>query len=127
VPKELLDFLAEQKSSASGVARRIAVRTGERTFFVVTDEIDWIEAAGNYVVLHTGKTMHILRETMSGLEAQLSGGPFLRVSRSAILNLRRVKEIQAVAPGEHVAILADGQRVAITRSLREVEERLRFA
>jgi two-component system LytT family response regulator len=127
VPKELLDFLAEQKSSASGVARRIAVRTGERTFFVVTDEIDWIEAAGNYVVLHTGKTTHILRETMSGLEAQLSGGPFLRVSRSAILNLRRVKEIQAVAPGEHVAILADGQRVAITRSLREVEERLRFA
>ena len=68
-----------------------------------------------------------LRETMGGLEAQLADGRFLRVSRSAIVNLRRVKEIQTVAPGEHIAILTDGQRVAITRSLREVEERLRFA
>jgi two-component system LytT family response regulator len=127
VPQALLDFLAEQKSTPPATARRIAVRTGERTFFVSTDEIDWIEAAGNYVVLHVGKGTHILRETMSGLEAQLPHTTFLRVSRSAIVHLRRVKELQTVAPGEHLAILQDGQRVAITRSLREVEERLRFS
>ena len=127
VPQALLDFLAEHKAAVPPAARRIAVRTGERTFFVSTDEIDWIEAAGNYVVLHVGKGTHILRETMSGLESQLPNALFLRVSRSAILNLRRVKELQSIAPGEHVAILQDGQRVPITRSLREVEERLRFS
>jgi two-component system, LytTR family, response regulator len=125
VPQALRDFLAEREATA-GRVRRLVVRTGERITFVSADEIDWIEAAGNYVILHVGKQTHILRDTMSGLEAQLPGDSFLRVSRSAILNLRRVKELQSVMPGEHVAILVDGQRVAITRSLREVEERLRF-
>ena len=62
---------------------------------------------------------------MGSLEEQLVGQSFLRVSRSAILNLRRVKELQSVAPGEHLAILCGGQRVPMTRSIREVEERLR--
>jgi two-component system LytT family response regulator len=131
VPQALLDFLAEQKAAsaaATTTTRRVAVRTGERTFFVPADDIDWIEAAGNYVILHVGKgSTHILRETMSGIEGQLASTIFLRVSRSAIVNLRRVKELQTLAPGEHVAILHDGQRVPITRSLREVEERLRFS
>jgi two-component system LytT family response regulator len=125
VPQALRDFLAEREATA-GRVRRLVVRTGERITFVSADEIDWIEAAGNYVVLHVGKQTHILRDTMNALEAQLPGDSFLRVSRSAILNLRRVKELQSVMPGEHVAILVEGQRVAITRSLREVEERLRF-
>lgn len=124
LPQPLLDLLAEREAAASRL-RRIAVRSGERTTFVAVDEIDWIEAAGNYVILHAGKQNHILRETMSALEAQLPGDFFLRASRSAILNLRRVKELQAVSSAEHVAILEDGQRIAITRSLREVEERLR--
>jgi two-component system LytT family response regulator len=102
------------------------VRTGERLIFVQAEQIDWVEAAGNYAILHVGKESHILRETMSALEAQLATDAFLRVSRSAILNLRRVRELQSLSDGEHVAILTDGQRVGITRSLREVEERLRF-
>lgn len=107
--------------------RRIGIRTGERIVYIAVEEIDWVEAAGNYVILHAGAENHIQRETLGALEAQLPPEHFLRVSRSAILNLRRVKELQAVAPGEHVAILRDNQRLAITRSLREVEERLRFA
>jgi hypothetical protein len=67
----------------------------------------------------------ILRETMTTLEAELAGEHFQRVSRSAILNLRRICEIQTIAPGEHIAVLHDGQRIGITRSLREIEERLR--
>ncbi len=86
-----------------------------------------MEAAGNYAILHAGSANHILRETMNSLEEQLTGATFMRVSRSAILNLSRVKELQSVAPGEHVAILAGGQRVPMTRPLREVEERLRAA
>ena len=125
VTQELLDLLAEREAGASRV-RRLAVRSGERVVFVPAEQVDWIEAAGNYVVIHAGKENHIMRDTMAALEADLPAGMFLRVSRSAIVNLRRVRELQSIAPGEHVAILGDGQRVPMTRSLREVEERLRF-
>ncbi len=125
IPPGLLELLAERESAA-GRVRRLTVRNGERVTFVTVEDLDWIEAAGNYVVLHVGKETHILRETMSTLESQLPANQFLRVSRSAIVNLRRVKELQAVAPGENVCILGDGQRVAMTRTLREVEEKLRF-
>ncbi len=107
--------------------RRIGIRIGERVVYIAVEEIDWAEAAGNYVILHAGTENHIQRETLGSLEAQLPPAHFLRLSRSAIVNLRRVKEILAVAPGEHVAVLRDNQRLPITRSLREVEERLRFA
>ena len=82
-------------------------------------------AARNYAILHLGKRTHTLRETMSALESQLPGEVFCRVSRSVILNLRRVDELQSLSAGDHVAILRDGQRIGISRSLREVEERLK--
>jgi two-component system LytT family response regulator len=125
VPKELLELLAERKA-ATPYIRRLTVRTNNRLTFVPVDEVDWIEAAGNYVVLHTGRTTHILRQKMRALEAQLPPETFLRVSRSAILNLRRVKELQAVTPGENVAILIDGQRIPMTCTIHDVEVQLRF-
>ncbi len=126
LPQALLDLLAERANAPIPPrVRRLAVRTGERVIFVSTEDVSWVEAAGNYAVLHVGSATHILRETMSSLEGQLSGEGFLRVSRSAIVNLRRVKELQAVAPGEQIAILVDGQRVPMTRGIREVEEQLR--
>jgi two-component system LytT family response regulator len=124
IPQALLDLLAERDAAANRL-RRIAVRNGERVTFVVTEQIDWIEAAGNYVLLHAGKENHIVRETLTALEAQLPDA-FFRVSRSAILNLRRIRELQSVTSGEYVAILVDAQRIPITRTIREVEERLRF-
>ena len=124
--EQLRELLAEREPSAQRV-RRIAVRTGDRTLFVPADDIDWVEAAGNYAILHVRKETHILRETMSALEAQLAPAGFLRVGRSAIVNLRRIKELQGHAPNDNVALLHDGQRVPVTRPLREVEERLRFA
>ena len=126
LPQTLLDLLAERASApVPPRVRRLAVRTGERVLFVSTEDVSWVEAAGNYAVLHVGTATHILRETMSSLEGQLSSEGFLRVSRSAIVNLRRVKELRAVAPGEQIAILVDGQRVPMTRGIREVEEQLR--
>ena len=122
----LLDLLAERAALASTPrVRRLAFRTGERVVFVAVEDVERVEAAGNYAILHVGRVTHILRETMGSLEGQLAGETFLRVSRSTILNLRRVQELQSVAPGENVAVLTDGQRVPMTRSLREVEERLR--
>jgi len=107
--------------------RRIAVRAGERISYVCVDEIDWVEAAGNYAVLHAGKENHIIRETLAALETQLAPEYFLRLSRSAIVNLRRVKELLSISSGEHIAVLRDGQRLPITRSFRAIEERLKFA
>jgi len=120
--QSLIDMLAQRKSEPR---TRLMVRSGERTTFIAPEEIDWVEAAGNYAILHLGKRTHILRETMSALETELAGEMFCRVSRSAILNLRRVQELQSISSGEHVAILTDGQRIGISRSLREVEEKLK--
>jgi len=121
--ESLKELLTHHKAENRGT--RLVVRSGERTTFVSPEEIDWVEAAGNYAILHLGKRTHILRETMSGLETRLPGDMFCRVSRSAILNLRRVQELQSLSAGDHVAILSDGQRIGISRSLREVEERLK--
>lgn len=105
-------------------ASRYAVRNGQRTTFVAPEEIDWVEADGNYAILHVGSKNHLLRETMSNLESQLSA-EFMRVSRSAIVHLSRVQEIQTTKDHHHFAILQNGQRIAVTRSIREVEARLR--
>lgn len=122
LPQPLLDLLRERKSGV----KRLSIRDGDRVLFVPTEEIDWLEAAGNYVVLHVGTACHIQRETMSAMEEQLPGDVFYRASRSAIINLRRVKELVTVAVGDYLAVLQDGQKIPITRSLREIEERLRF-
>ncbi len=95
---------------------RFVVRSGGRVSFVAAADIDWIEAAGNYAIFHVGKQNHMVRDTMSRLESQLATENHLRVSRSAILNLRRVKELYNSPSGDHAAILADGQRVPFTRS-----------
>jgi two-component system, LytTR family, response regulator len=105
--------------------RRFFVRSGAQTTFIALHEIDWIEACGNYAILHVGSRNHFLRETMSALETLLPPRDFLRVSRSAILHLDRVKEVHAESGGRHFALLKDGQRVSFTRSVREITSRLR--
>jgi len=120
----LRELLAEARPPAPTL-HRLAVRVNERTLFVRVPDIDYLEAAGNYVVLHCGKENHVIRETMATLEGQLPAG-FLRISRSTIVNLDRVKELQSMTAGEHVVLLRDGRQLPMTRGLREVEERLRF-
>jgi len=103
--------------------RKFLVRSGQRTSFISLEEIDWIEADGNYAILHAGGRNHLLRSTMSALEESLPAS-FLRASRFSILNLRRVKEIQSVG-GNHFAIMSDNTKAPFTCSVREVQERLR--
>jgi two-component system, LytTR family, response regulator len=104
--------------------RRFSVRSGQRTSFIAPEEIDWIEADGNYAILHVGTQNHLLRETMATLETRLPAREFVRVSRSAILHLNRVKEIQTHINGHHSAFLSNGQRVVITRGAREIGKRV---
>ncbi|HSI83784.1 MAG TPA: LytTR family DNA-binding domain-containing protein [Candidatus Methylacidiphilales bacterium] len=126
LPQAILELLAERKASTPRV-KRIPVRTGERIHFIAVEDIAWIEAAGNYVVLHVGNATHILRETMGSLEDQLAAELFCRVSRSAIINLHSVKELITGAGGDQFAALNGGQRIPVTRSLRELEDKLRFS
>ena len=89
-----------------------------------SEEIDWIEAAGNYIRLHSGSEAHLLRETMGALEAQLDPGRFVRIHRSAIVNIERVKELQPWFRGDFVVILSSGVRLTLSRGCREKVEAL---
>ncbi len=103
---------------------RLVVRTPERAIFLRTETIDWIEAAGKFVHLHVGRTVHALRESMAELEQELDPARFLRISRSAIVNLERIQEVQPWFQGDYVLILTDGTRLTSTRGYRENMRRL---
>ncbi len=105
---------------------RLVVKSGGRVFFLRTDEIDWIEAAGNYVRLHLGEDSHLFRETMTRMEARLDGRRFVRIHRSRIVNTERVKELQPWFNGEHVIILQNGTRLTLSRGYRDkLQEQLK--
>lgn len=98
---------------------RFAFKSDGRVVFVRLDEIDYLEADGNYVKLLAGGTTHLLRETLAALEHQLAPNRFLRISRSVIVNLDRVKEVQPLFYGDHVVILRNGTQLTLTRSHRD--------
>lgn len=124
----LLALLEERaREEGSGYLSRLVVRTGDRVRFVKTGEIDWIEASGNYIIVHAGGEKHTLRETLGAIEAKLAPKRFQRLSRSAVVNLDRIREVQPLFHGEHVVILHDGARIPMTRGLRELQERLKFS
>lgn len=104
---------------------RLVIKSGGRVFFLRTDDIDWIEAAGNYVRLHLGEASHLFRETMNGMEARLDAGRFVRIHRSRIVNTDRIKEMQPWFNGEYVVVLQNGQRLTLSRGYREkLQDRL---
>jgi len=98
---------------------RLAVKSAGRVVFVKLSDIDWIEAAHNYVELHAGKESHLLRETLNAIEARLSPEKFVRISRSAIVNIERVKELQPLFHGEYTVTLQNGTRVTLSRRYRD--------
>jgi two-component system LytT family response regulator len=98
---------------------RIAVKSIGKTVFVSAAAIDWIETAGNYVCLHTGHETHLVRATMSQLESQLDPRRFVRIHRSTMVRIEAVKEIQPLFNGDQSVILANGDKVVLSRSYRE--------
>jgi len=103
---------------------RIPVKSPDRILFLRPQEIDHVEADGNYVQLHVGRDRHMIRETMAGMEGRLATAGFMRVSRSVIVNLRRIRELKPMGPGEYCVVLQSGARVEMTCPLRELQERL---
>jgi len=116
--------LLEGMQSRLGSWDRVIVREAGRITFLRPDEIDWIEGEGNYLRLHVGKGSYLLRETMHAAETRLIAKGFLRVGKSAMINLERVKEWQPLFHGDSVLILEDGTRVTVSRIYREKLDRL---
>ena len=98
---------------------RFVIKSGGRVFFLRAEDIEWIEAAGNYVKLHVGAETHVFRETMNSLEARLSPRTFFRIHRSHIVNIERVRELQPWFNGEYVVFLTSGARLTLSRGYRE--------
>jgi len=103
---------------------RLAVRDSRRITFFKPEEIDWIETDGNYLRLHVGRKSHLFRQTMNTAEVRLASKKFLRISRSALVNLERVKEWQPLFHGDSLLILTDGTRLTVSRVYREGLDRL---
>ena len=86
---------------------------------VRTADIDWCEAAGNYVRMHVGHQEHLVRDTMGHLESQLDGQQFMRIHRSTIVNVERIREFQPWFQGDWILVLADGTRLQSGKSYRK--------
>jgi two-component system LytT family response regulator len=112
------------KTTARPACDRIAVHSEDRTFLLKAESIDWIEAAGNYLQVHVGTLTHTIRGTMSRIESSLDQSRFVRISRSAIVNIDRIQEIQPWFQGAHVVILRDRTRLTTSRRYRHALRRL---
>ncbi len=110
--------LLEEIKAKSSYTGRLVIKAGGRVFFLKCEEIDWIEAEGKYVRLHVGKESYLLREAISGLEAQLDPKRFLRIHRSTIVNIDRVRELEPWFHGEYRVILRDGTQLMLSRGCR---------
>ncbi len=123
-----LTALIEAMRSERTALDRIAVKADGRVMFIRVGEIDWIEADDDLVRIHTGKVVHTHRSTLTHLEERLPASKFLRVHRSALVNVDRIREIQPWFQGDWVLILHDGTRVHSGKSyrakVREYIERL---
>lgn len=127
-PKQIQDQLSAllNELRPAQQSERIAVKGDGRVVFLKASDIDWVEAADNYVSLHVGKESHMLRETMSSIEGRLPR-QFLRISRSTIVNTERIKELQPLFHGEYLVILRDGTKLTLSRSHRDKLQQLGIA
>jgi two-component system LytT family response regulator len=109
----------ERRLLGGGFSDRLPVKEGAETLFVPVASVDWIESADNYVELHVGGRTHLLRETLSAMEARLDPRQFTRIHRGTIVNDRRLRALRPQASGEMEAVLLDGTALPIGRSYRE--------
>ena len=105
-------------------ARRLTVATGGRILFVPVADIDWVEAEGNYARLHVARHVYDVRETLQALTEKLDPREFIRIHRSTIVNVRRIREVQPWFQGSHLVLLHSGEELRMSRYQREAVERL---
>lgn len=127
-PGQLADFInylrldaarAATERTAANAGGRILVKSSGEIFFLKAEEIDWIEAEGDYMKFHVAGRGHLMRETMARLESRLDGNRFIRIHRSTIVNIDRVKKLSPSFAGEYAVVLADGTKLKLSRGYHE--------
>ena len=123
--KRLLALLEERESERKGSGdqekylTRLMIKDSGRVMLLKVNDIDFIEADGNYAKVHTGRKAHLLREKMNDLEARLDPAKFVRIHRSIIVNLERIKEMHPHFNGDYIVVLEDGRKLRLSRTRRE--------
>jgi two-component system LytT family response regulator len=115
--EELKVALREVRREAQD-CERIVVRSGARIIFLRTSMIEWIEAEGDYVMVHAGKANHLVRETMMTMAGRLDPSRFVRIHRSAIVNLDFIQELRPLWGGDYRVLLRDGTQLTLSRNYR---------
>jgi two-component system LytT family response regulator len=133
ISKKLLALLEErennrlQQPKQPAYLSRLMIKLASRVFLLKVTDVDWIEADGNYAKLHVGRKSHLLREKLHDLETQLDPERFVRIHRSIIVNLDRIKEMHPHFHGDYIVVLHDGTQLKLSRSRREhLESRLKI-
>ncbi|HSA57230.1 MAG TPA: LytTR family DNA-binding domain-containing protein [Gemmatimonadaceae bacterium] len=117
------DHPADEAGAPAGPPRRIGVRTGARITLVDVESVDWVESSGDYARIHCGRQTHVVMRPMHALERLLESRDFVRVHRSLIVNLRRIRELHREADGSGTAVLQDGVRLRVARGRWEALQR----
>ncbi len=116
---QLLEYLQTAKSAPAGNTDRILVKSSGEIFFLKADEIDWVEAEGDYMKFHVAGKTHLMRETMARLEARLDSKKFIRIHRSTIVNIDRMRKLSPSFAGEYAVVLQDGTKLKLSRGYHE--------
>lgn len=129
--KRLLALLEERESELKGDQKtyltRLMIKDSGRVRLLKVDDVDYVEADGNYAKLHVGRATHLLREKMNDLEGRLDPARFVRIHRSIIVNLDRIKEMHPHFNGDYIVVLEDGRQLRMSRTRREhLEARLKL-
>lgn len=103
---------------------RVVIKSSGGIYFLKIEEIDWVEGAGDYLSLHSGSQTHLIRETMGNFQAKLNPQKFLRIHRSTIVNIERIKDLRPLLKGEYVVTLTSGERLKSSRGYRHELQRL---
>ena len=115
----LLSDAIDRLTPQAPAPERLAIRSGDRVLYLRVSDIDWIEAADDLVRLHVGKTIHDHRATMAQIEQRLPPSRFVRIHRSTIVNVERIREFQPWFQGDWILVLADGTRLQSGKSFRK--------
>ncbi|HEX8367391.1 MAG TPA: LytTR family DNA-binding domain-containing protein [Pyrinomonadaceae bacterium] len=117
--EERLRRLLKEVKSEPKYLKRIPVKSSRGTTLVLTEEIDWINSAGHYLEIHAGSETHLIRERLSQIEQRLDPETFVRVHRSIIVNLDRIKSLHPLFNGDHLIILQNGRELNLSRTYHE--------
>lgn len=115
----LLAALEDSRPAQPPEGDRLVIKSAGKVVFLKLDEIDWVEAAANYVHIHAGNEGYYMRETMNSFEARIDAARFIRIHRSTIVNLSKIKELQPCNNGEYIVVLRNGKELSLSRGFRD--------